>query len=202
MEETGSRLVLLSGGIGAGKSEVGRRLAALGADVVDADLVGHQVLEPGGEAHGAVTARWPAVVVGGRVDRAALGRIVFGDPAQLAELEAITHPAIAARIAARVAGSNRGLVVVELPLAVDLFGAGWDRVVVDAPADVRRRRLVERGMSEEDVAARMAAQPSREEWLAGADYVVDNSGDPADLDEEVAKLWAWLGGPPAAAGGR
>ncbi len=196
------RLVLLSGGIGAGKSEVGRRLGARGADVIDADRVGHEVLEPGGDAFASVAARWPQVVAAGRIDRAALGRIVFADPAELAALEAMTHPAIAARIAARVASSGRRVVVVELPLTVDLFGPGWVRVVVDAPEHVRRRRLAARGMAPADVDARLAAQPDRDEWLAAADYVVDNSGERDALEDEVDRLWEWLAAPPAGGGGR
>ncbi len=202
VDSTGKRLVLLSGGIGAGKSEVGRRLAAMGAEVIDADRVGHEVLEPGGEAHSAVTDRWPEVVEDGRVDRAALGRIVFADPEELRALEAISHPAIAARIAARVAASERPVVVVELPLTVDLFGAGWDRVVVDAPDDVRRWRLVARGMAPADIDARIAAQPDRAEWRDAADYVVDNAAGLDALAGEVEALWEWLTAPPEAASGR
>ncbi len=184
--------VILGGGIGSGKSAVAALLRGLGAAVIDADGAGHRVLEPGGEAFDPVAARWPEVVRGGRIDRAALGAIVFADPTQLAELEAITHPAIAARLAAEVAAAGAEVLVVEVPVLASLVGEGWPRVVVDAPGDVRLARSVARGMAAADVRRRMAAQPSRSEWLAAADYVVDNSGSRADLAAEVERLWAWL----------
>ncbi len=183
---------MLTGGIGSGKSAVAARLAARGAEVLAADAVGHTVLEPDGEAFAAVAARWPAVVVAGRIDRAALAGIVFADPAARRELEALTHPAIAARLAARVAMSGAEVLVIELPLLVDLVGEGWPRVVVDAPVEVRRARLAARGMDAGDIEARLRAQPAREEWLAAADFVVDNGGDFDQLEAEVARLWSWI----------
>ncbi len=186
--------MLLGGGIGSGKSAVAALLRELGATVIDADAAGHEVLEPGGEAFARVAARWPEVVRDGRIDRAALGGVVFADPTQLAALEAITHPAIAARIAAAVAAAGTDVVVVEMPVLARLVGQGWPRVVVDAPDEARVARAVARGMDEDDVQRRMAAQPSREDWLAAADYVVDNSGMREDLRGEVERLWAWLTG--------
>ncbi len=183
---------MLTGGIGSGKSAVAARLAARGAEVLAADATGHAVLEPGGEAFAAVAARWPAVVVAGRIDRGALARIVFADAAARRELEALTHPAIAARLAARVAVSRAAVLVIELPLLVDLVGEGWPRVVVDAPVGVRRARLVARGMDADDIEARLGAQPARDEWLAAADFVVDNGGDLDQLEAEVARLWSWI----------
>ncbi len=185
---------LLGGGIGSGKSAVAALLRKLGAVVIDADMAGHRVLEPGGEAFDQVAARWPEVVRAGRVDRGALGAVVFADPAQLAELEAITHPAIAARIAAAVVAADAEVVVVEVPVLANLVGEGWPRLVVDAPDAARVARSVARGMDEADVRRRMASQPGREEWLAAADYVVDNSGTWEDLAAEVDRLWAWLTG--------
>ncbi|HSG79140.1 MAG TPA: dephospho-CoA kinase, partial [Acidimicrobiia bacterium] len=94
---------ILSGGIGTGKSTAADVFAALGAEIVSADAMGHGVLESGGEAFDAVAARWPEVVGDdGTIDRRALGRIVFGEPALLAELESMTHPAIRSRILAVV----------------------------------------------------------------------------------------------------
>ncbi|NNL69734.1 MAG: dephospho-CoA kinase, partial [Acidimicrobiia bacterium] len=90
--------ILLSGGIGAGKSAAARIIAARGYPVIHADKIGHAVLEPEGEAFPAVAARWPEVVVDGMIDRPRLAEIVFDDPAALTELESLTHPAIAARI--------------------------------------------------------------------------------------------------------
>ncbi len=184
--------VLLGGGIGSGKSAVAALLREAGATVVDADAAGHRVLEPGGEAFDQVAARWPEAVRDGRIDRAALGGVVFADPAQLAELEAITHPAIAARIAGAVAAAGTDVVVVEVPVLARLVGEDWPRVVVDAPDEARVARSVARGMDEGDVRRRMAAQPSRAEWLEAADYVVDNSGNLEDLSTQVERLWAWL----------
>ncbi len=193
----------LGGGIGSGKSTVAALLRSRGALVIDADELGHQVLAPDGEAYAAVAARWPEVVDGGVIDRAALGAVVFADPDQLRQLEALTHPAIAARIAAAVGGTTAGVVVVELPVLRDLTGGGWPRVVVDAPDEVRVARAVRRGLDEASVRRRMAVQPSRTEWLAVADHVVDNSGDLDHLAEQVAQLWGWLrAGAPRVTPGR
>lgn len=186
------RLIILSGGIGSGKSAVGRLLAERGATVVHADAIGHEVLEPEGSAFGDVASRWPEVVADGRIDRRALGRIVFNDPAQLAELESMTHPAIRRRIRSIVDRSDAWLVVVELPLLADLLGPGWTRVVVDAPEDVRRARLLDRGMEADEIDARMGAQPSAEAWRAAGAYVIENVGDPADLDRRVDAFVRWL----------
>lgn len=145
------------------------------------------MLEPGGAAHAAVVARWPAVVVEGRIDRRALGRIVFADRAQLAELEAITHPAIHRELMTRV-DAAAGAVVVEVPIPVPWVPDEWPKVVVDAPDEVRVARLVARGLDVDEVTQRMGAQPSREEWLALADHVVDNGGTPEDLVAAVDRL--------------
>ncbi len=176
---------------------MGRLLAQRGALVVDADRVGHTVLEPYGEAYAAVRRRWPQVVTGGRVDRAALAEVVFSDRAELARLEEITHPAIRRRILDMVADTPHRLVVVEVPLRGDFMGEGWMRVVVDAPDEVRVERLRARGMDEADILRRMKAQPSRSEWLAWADFVVDNAGNEPQLESEVDRLLGALhaGGP-------
>jgi len=159
--------------------------------VVSADEVGHGLLFPDGAAFTAVAARFPESVVSGRIDRRALGAIVFADADALADLESLTHPAIGEEVRRR-ASRHRGLVAVEIPLAKDLIGERWPRVVVDAPPAVRWARLRSRGMSEDDVEARMAAQPTREEWLALADYVIEN-GDGAGLEGQLDGLIEWLG---------
>jgi dephospho-CoA kinase len=184
--------LVISGGIGSGKSTVASRLRALGAHVIEADLVGHEVLEPGGAAYESVTERWPSVVIGGVIDRGALAEIVFADVGQLRELEALTHPAIAAEIRRRVAGVETGVIAVELPVGSDLVGTGWVRVIVEAPVAVRLARSVARGQGEEDVRNRMDTQPSREEWRSGADYVIANDGTRAELMARVDELWAEL----------
>jgi dephospho-CoA kinase len=184
----------LSGGIGSGKSTAAEIFATLGAEIVSADAIGHAVLEPGGEAFDEVTRLWPQVVdPAGRIDRRALGRIVFDDLDQLRRLEAITHPAIRRRILALVERSGAPAVLVELPLARDLLGEGWRRIVVDAPAEVRRSRLLDRGMDDDEITQRMAAQPDPESWRRWADHVVDNDADLDHLGRECLRVWDELG---------
>jgi len=189
---------LLSGGIGAGKSTAAEVFRTLGAAVVYSDDAGHRVLSPGGEAENAVATRWPDAVVGGIIDRRALGSLVFAEPSGLADLEAITHPAILKLIHAEVAAADAPLILVEIPLPVDVLGTGWPRIIVDAPEDIRIFRLRLRGMEPDEIAGRMAAQPHSEEWLELADYVLDNSGGPDELEAECRRVWtALVGSPPA-----
>ncbi|MEX1044175.1 MAG: dephospho-CoA kinase [Acidimicrobiia bacterium] len=180
----------VTGGIGSGKSSIRHTLEELGAVTIDADRVGHTVLEPGGEAFDAVARRWPEVVVDGRIDRGRLGAIVFEDASELAELEAITHPEIAKEIAARIAGAGDSVVVIEVSVPKDLVGVGWLRTVVaDLPVEERRARLVARGMDPEDIGRRMAAQPSRDGWRARGRWVVSTAGTREDVEERVRRLW-------------
>ncbi|MBM3694956.1 MAG: dephospho-CoA kinase, partial [Actinobacteria bacterium] len=158
----------LGGGIGSGKSTAAAVFASWGAEVFSADRAGHAVLAPGGPAAEAVARCWPGVMVAGRVDRDALARIVFSDAAARRRLEEITHPAIREALAAQVAGAGSEVILVEMPLPVDLLGPGWRWVVVDAPDEVRLTRLVARGLTAPEASARMAAQPSRADWLARA----------------------------------
>jgi len=178
--------ILLGGGLGSGKSRVGRRFRDLGAEVVEADRLGHAVLEPGGEAFADVTRRWPEVLVGGHVDRSALAGIVFTDLRRLAELESMTHPAITERI--QKAARRSGDLVVEIPLMLDIPGR-WVNVFVDADEQVRVRRAIARGGAEHDVRRRMASQASRSTWLRWADRVIENNGSTDDLDRTVDSLW-------------
>ena len=184
--------IALSGAIGAGKSAAAEHFGARGALIVSADRIGHDVIAPGGPAHAAVVERWPGTLVGGVVDRSALAAIVFSDADELAALEAITHPAIRDEIARRVEAATAAVVVVEMPLLDHFLGDGWIRVVVDAPDEVRRARLRERGMDGRDIAARIAAQPPRSAWLAAADHVIDNSGSRRLLEEQVERVWGLL----------
>ncbi len=181
--------IVLGGGIGSGKSTVGRRLELLGATVVDADRLGHTVLEPGGEAFGSVCERWPSVVVDHRIDRGALAKIVFAEEAQLTKLEAMTHPPIINRI--NQIGASADDLVVEIPLILDVPG-DWTKVFVDADEDIRLRRAVDRGGDVTDVRSRMASQPRRDEWLAWQDHVIDNSGSIGYLEEQADTLWYGL----------
>lgn len=183
------RRVVVSGPIGSGKSEVGKMLARRGAFVIEADRIGHAVLEPGAEAYEAVAVRWPNAVVDGRIDRAALASVVFADPTELAELERITHPHIGKRIEAAVHAAGEAIVVVELPLTATMLGDTWHRLVVLAADDVRLRRSVERGMAEGDVRRRMAAQAPFDVWEASADSVIVNEGERPDLERSVKEWW-------------
>lgn len=186
---TQNRRWLLSGGIGSGKSEVGRLLAATGIRVVDADRMGHRVLEPSGSAFGAVADRWPEVLRDGVIDRGTLAGIVFADPGQLRELEALTHPHIFGTIRVELEGFEE-LAVVEVPI-IDT-GLLWPRMVVDAADEIRFEHALERGMSTDDLRARMASQPSRAQWLASADLVIPNHGTLEELTETVAEVVGYL----------
>lgn len=193
-------LVGLTGGIGSGKSTVSRLLAERGAVVVDADAITRELQEPGQPVLAAIVERFGEGVLddGGRLDRQALADLVFGPGGDeaLADLNAIVHPAVGAEIARRMdaARGTDALVVLDVPLLVE---SGRDDlaalVVVDVEPEVAVRRLVEqRGMREDDVRARMARQARREDRLARADLVVDNSGDRAHLVRQVDDLWPRL----------
>ncbi len=181
--------VLLGGGIGSGKSTVARRFGHHGATVIETDRLGHAVLEPDGEAFGSVSERWPSVVIDQRINRSVLGEIVFADPKQLSELEAMTHPPIINRIS-KIAASADDLVV-EIPLILDVPG-DWMKVFVDTDEDIRVRRAVGRGSNEIGVRRRMASQPTQAEWLVWADEVIDNNGSVHDLERQIDVIWYGL----------
>lgn len=188
----------LTGGIGAGKSEVARLLAQRGAVVVDADALAREAVAPGRPELAAVVAEFGDGVLAadGTLDRAALARVVFGDPERLAALEAIVHPYVARRSAELIADAPPDAVVVyDVPLLVEkqLQGDFDLVVVVEAPEDERVRRLVAaRGMAESDARARIVAQATAAERAAVADVVVHNHGSPEELRHEVDSLWARL----------
>ena len=193
MGEPGKPLrIVVFGGIGSGKSTFAALLAELGAVVVEADRVGHEILEPGGAAHQAVAASWPGVVVHGEIDRGRLASIVFADPVELEKLEAISHPLIGSEIQTRAADAGDRPVVVELPLMGRMLGDEWTWVLVDAPAEIRLERAVARGGGRADVRARMAAQPDEDEWHEQADWTIPNTGSIEDLKQAAAELWAQL----------
>ena len=188
----------LTGGIGAGKSEVSRRLAVQGAVVIDADAIAREVMAPGTEGLAAVTAEFGAGVLrqDGGLDRERLGEIVFADPAMLQRLNGIVHPLVGQRMAELEKDAGTGAIIVhDVPLlAENNLGSGYDLVVVvDAPRHIQLDRLIrQRGMSPDQAEARMAAQASREKRLAIADLVVDNSSSLAELDRQVGDLWVEL----------
>ncbi|MCB0199495.1 MAG: dephospho-CoA kinase [Caldilineae bacterium] len=185
----------LTGNIATGKSAVGQMLAELGAEVIDADKVAHQVMEPGQPAYAAIVAAFDDDIApaGGPIDRRRLGEIVFADPAALARLEALVHPAVGRRIAELVARSTADVVVIE---AIKLLEAGLsvrlcDEVwVVIAPRAAQLSRLMEsRGLSRDEAVLRIDAQPSQESKSAQADVVIDNDGDLDALRRTVEQTW-------------
>jgi dephospho-CoA kinase len=178
----------LTGGIGAGKSTAAARFTHLGATVVDVDVLGHVVLQPGGKAHDAVLAAF------GTVDRRELGSIVFTDPAQLDRLTGISHPAINAELAEVLATFvDDTVVVLDMAiLAESNLGQGMYTVVVtvEAPIELRVQRAVARGMPEADVRRRMSAQASEEQRRALADHVLVNDSDSASFIAQIDALWS------------
>jgi dephospho-CoA kinase len=176
-------------------------LANRGATVIEADPIGRSILEPGGAAYRPVIERFgPGVVrADGSIDRSAVAAIVFNDPAALAALNAISHPAIGREMADRAETAEQaGAQIVVLDLALleiatpELFHLDAI-VVVDVPEDVAVARLVAaRGFSDDDARARVDAQLTRGERRALADYVIDNSGDRSDLELEIDRAWVWL----------
>ena len=196
-------VVGLTGGIGAGKSTVSKLLAAHGAVIVDADLIAREVVEPGGPAYQGVVDRFGKEVLldDGSLNRPALAEIVFADPVALADLNNIVHPAVGAVITERLAeeSSTDHVVVLDVPLLVESGRTNTaGTIVVDCPPEEALRRAVARGLPEEDVRRRMANQVSREERLAKADFVVDNSGPESALPAEVDKAWTWVQSLPEA----
>jgi len=189
----------LTGGIGSGKSEVAGLLAKHGAVLVDSDALAREAVAPGSAGLAAVAEEFGESVLrpDGSLDRARLGAIVFADPPRREKLEKIIHPYVRARAAEISTRAPRHAVVVhDVPLLTekhlsDLYDVV---VVVDVPMEVQLDRLLRRGMSEADAKARIAAQATREQRLALADYVVDNSGSLAELGAEVDDLWSILAG--------
>jgi len=188
----------LTGGIGAGKSEVSRRLASYGALVIDADQIAREVVEPGTPGLAQVVGLFGTGVLApdGTLNRRRLGEIVFGDDELRAKLNSIIHPLVGARLRELEQGADADAILVEdVPLIAenDLADFYDMVVVVDVPPRLQEERLVrDRGMTPDQVAVRMAAQASREQRLAIAGIVVDNSGSLAELDREVGELWAEL----------
>jgi dephospho-CoA kinase len=185
----------LTGGIGAGKSTVAGRLRELGATIIDADQLAREVVEPGTPGLAAVVEAFGSEVLlpDGRLDRPALGRIVFGDAEKLGRLNAILHPLIGERTQALIEAAPPDTVLVhDIPLlAENRLGPGFQLViVVDAPEPERIRRLVEdRGMTEDEAVSRIRAQTTDAERRKIADVVIDNSGSRADTLAQVDDCW-------------
>ena len=193
------QVIGLTGGIGAGKSLVADMLSDLGARVIDADKVGHEVYAPGTQGFAAVVEAFGGEVVGpdGQIDRARLGEKVFGNAAELQKLTGIVHPLIRQMVDDRIAAARRdpGVRVVILEAAI-LLDSGWDAVtdevwVVVADSSMIRRRLAEaRGLSEAEVDARAAKQMSDAERRSRADVLVENFGTAQELRSEVERIWS------------
>lgn len=201
------RIVGLTGNIASGKSAVAARLAELGALVVDADVLAREAVEPGRPTLAAIVGRWGPEVLrrDGSLDRAALRRIVFADPAERAALDAIVHPAVGRlRNAAVETARRRGepLVICDIPL---LFEVGLERtvdtiVLVDAPVGTRRARLIrDRALDPDEADAMIAAQWPAERKRARADHIIENDGTLEELDAKVDALWATLSAPATSA---
>lgn len=192
------KLVGLGGGIGAGKSTVSKLLASKGAAIVDADLIARQVVEPGSPALAAIVARFGANVLheDGSMNRQAVAEIVFNDSNALADLNSITHPAIGREVARQIdahLGSDR-VVIFDAALLFDRAREGMvGKMVVDVDPEIAIARLVQhRGFAESDARARIRSQIGREERLALADFVIDNSADEASLATQVEAAWEWI----------
>ncbi|MFV2120046.1 dephospho-CoA kinase [Streptomyces sp. Act-28] len=188
----------LTGGIGAGKSEVSRLFVSYGAVLVDADRIAREVVEPGTRGLAAVVEAFgPGVLTPeGTLDRPRLGSVVFGDPERLATLNGIVHPLVGARSAElQAAAAPDAVVVHDVPLLTENgLAPRYDVVVVvDASVDTRIDRLVRlRGMTESEARARMAAQATSEQRRAVADYVIDNDGPLEALEPQVREVWERL----------
>lgn len=191
----------LTGSIAAGKSEVSRLLAAHGARVADADLEAHQTYAPGQPGHAMLVAAFGPEIVApdGSIDRRKLGAAVFGDADRMARLSSIVWPLTRRRVErlkAEAEAEGVEVFVIEAPLLVE---AGWLDLVdelwfVRADQRVTLQRLLQRGHSEQEARARMAARPGILQAEAAATVVIDNSGTLQELQDRVDQLWLMLHG--------
>lgn len=195
-------LVGLTGGIGSGKSTISSLLEGKGAIIIDADAIVREVQLPGSEVLAELAAKFgPGVLAGdGSLDRQAVANIVFTDPDALKALNAIVHPAVGKEMNRRMIEQRTTdhVVILDIPLLTENPREGLQgKIVVDVPVEVQVERLVKyRGFDEADARARISRQATREQRLATADFVVDNSGDLADLQPQIDKLWLWLNSLP------
>ena len=199
-------LVGLTGGIGSGKSTVAELLAERGAVVIDADDLARRAVAPGTPGFDRVVETFGRDVLGpdGGIDRATLADVVFADPSRLRELEAIVHPEVARLLVESVEPyrDTDDVIVYAVPLLAERGMAEGFDVVVVVVADVDRRieRLMrDRGMTAEEVRARVAAQLTDEERARVADVLLDNDGEPERLIPQVNRLWTDLAKRAAAA---
>ena len=195
-------LVGLTGGIGSGKSTISSLLEGKGAIIIDADAIVREVQLPGSAVLTELVAKFGAGVLAadGSLDRQAVANIVFTDPDALKALNAIVHPAVGKEMNRRMIEQRTTdhVVILDIPLLTENPREGLQgKIVVDVPVEVQVERLVQyRGFDEADARARISRQATREQRLATADFVVDNSGDLADLQPQIDKLWLWLNSLP------
>lgn len=191
-------LVGLTGGIGSGKSTVSALLAEKGAIIVDADAITRELQAPGQPLLSEIASRFGQEVVAadGSLDRQALASRVFGDADALADLNKIVHPAVGKEMNRRIdeQRDTDSIVVLDIPLLVENPRQGLSGViVVDVDIDTAVHRLVNfRSMSESDARSRIERQATREQRKAIADWVLDNSGSPQDLQKQVDEMWSWI----------
>lgn len=190
--------IALTGGIASGKSMVADEFARLGAVIVDADLLAREVVAPRSPGLERIVQRFGAGMLNedGTLDRARLGDLVFVDDDARADLNAIVHPLVRERSEVLFAAAPPGSVVIEvIPLLVEtgLHQAFDHVIVVDAPTEVQVRRLMQRsGLTADQARTRVRIQANREDRIAAADWVIDNSGDQASTVRQVEDLWPVL----------
>jgi dephospho-CoA kinase len=191
-------LIGLTGGIGSGKSEVARLLTERGAEVIDADLIVRELQQPGAEVYEKMVELFGPEVVGSdrSLDRAAIAKKVFADESLLKTLNQLIHPIVRRVMNERVESfrDTDKVVVLDIPLLVENPREGLDGVlVVDLESELAVKRLVEqRNMNADDARARIAKQATRDQRLAIADHVIDNSGDREALVQKVDLAWSWI----------
>jgi len=188
-------LIALTGGIASGKTAVANEFTRLGVPVIDTDQITRDVQEPGTPTLARIAAEFGAAVLdsGGRLDRRRLRELVFADPTKRRQLEAITHPAIRAELAQRSATAGGEYQIHAIPLLVEGGrSSAYDRVlVVDCPEQLQLARLMQRdGVDETQARRALAAQATREQRLAIATEVIDNTGSLDDLRQRVRSLHA------------
>ena len=191
-------LIGLTGGIGSGKSEVARLLIARGAELIDADQIVRELQQPGAEVYIKMVEIFGSEVVAPdkTLDRAAIATKVFSDATLLKTLNELVHPIVRRVMNERVESfrDTSKVVVLDIPLLVENPREGLDGVlVVDLDVEIAVKRLIEqRNMKAEDARARVAKQATREQRLAIAGHVIDNSGDRDQLAKKVDVAWSWI----------
>ena len=191
-------LIGLTGGIGSGKSEVARLLTERGAEIIDADLIVRELQQPGAEIYEKMVELFGSEVVAAdkSLDRTAIAKKVFTDESLLKTLNQLVHPVVKRVMNERVESfrDTEKVVILDIPLLVENPREGLDGVlVVDLDAEIAVKRLVEqRNMSAEDARARIAKQATREQRLAIANHVIDNSGDRNALSQKIEIAWSWI----------